>query len=130
MKGRPMSVVEKEKAVEQLTDVMAKFTAWIGKRLPTDVEHKLQDLRGKETHPLAKAVYESMRETQEAADKLDRPSCQDTGVIQYFINAGAGFPYLGELEEILRNATLEATRKGPLRHNAVETFTEKNTGTN
>ena len=30
---------------------------------------------GKETHPLAKAVYQSMKENQEAADRLDRPSC-------------------------------------------------------
>ncbi len=51
-------------------------------------------------------------------------------MIQYFINAGARFQLLGELEEILNFATLEATRKGPLRHNAVETFEEKNTGTN
>jgi L(+)-tartrate dehydratase alpha subunit len=125
-----MSTTDNEAAVQTLTDVMAKFTSYIGKRLPTDVQAKLADLRGKETNPLAKAVYESMKENQEAADKLDRPSCQDTGVIQYFINAGAKFPLLGELEDILRNATLEATRKGPLRHNAVETFDEKNTGTN
>jgi L(+)-tartrate dehydratase alpha subunit len=71
-----------------------------------------------------------MRQNQEAADKLDRPSCQDTGVIQYFLTAGAKFPLLGELEDILRNATLGATKEGPLRHNAVETFEEKNTGTN
>jgi L(+)-tartrate dehydratase alpha subunit len=71
-----------------------------------------------------------MRQNQEAADKLDRPSCQDTGVIQYFLTAGAKFPLLGELEEILSNATLGATKEGPLRHNAVETFDEKNTGTN
>lgn len=125
-----MAVIEKEDAVRSLTDVMAKFTSYIGKRLPTDVQEKLTELREKETHPLAKAVYQSMKENQEAADKLDRPSCQDTGVIQYFITAGAKFPLLGELEEILREATAEATRKGPLRHNAVETFDEKNTGTN
>lgn len=117
---------DRDAAVRQLTDVLWKFTAYIGKRLPTDVTHKLADLRGKETHPLAKAVYESMRENQEAADKLDRPSCQDTGVIQYFINAGARFPLLGELEDILAAATREATVQGPLRHNAVETFDEKN----
>ena len=125
-----MVIEDKEIAVSALTQVMSKFTSYIGKRLPTDVHEKLADLRGKETHPLAKAVYESMRENQELADKLDRPSCQDTGVIQYFINAGAKFPLLGELEDILRNATLDATKRGPLRHNAVETFTEKNTGTN
>ena len=71
-----------------------------------------------------------MRENPEAADKLDRPSCQDTGVIQYFLTAGARFPLLGELEDILRGATEGATQDGPLRHNAVETFVEKNTGTN
>ena len=120
----------RDAAVQQLTDVMWKFTSYIGKRLPTDVTHKLADLRAKETHPLAKAVYQSMKDNQDAADKLDRPSCQDTGVVQYFITAGARFPLLGELEDILAAATKEATIRGPLRHNAVETFDEKNTGTN
>lgn len=122
--------MNKEQAVADLTHVMSKFTAYIGKRLPVDVSEKLGALREKEVNFLAKEVYESMRVNQEAADKLDRPSCQDTGVIQYFLTAGARFPLLGELEEILRNATLNATKEGPLRHNAVETFEEKNTGTN
>jgi L(+)-tartrate dehydratase alpha subunit len=122
--------VDKATAVADLTDLLAKFTSHIGKRLPTDVTQKLGELREKEVNFLAKEVYESMRANQEAADKLDRPSCQDTGVIQYFLQAGANFPLLGELEEILQGATAGATRMGPLRHNAVETFEEKNTGTN
>lgn len=122
--------MEKQETVQSLTDTMSKFTAYIGKRLPKDVNKKLIELKTLETNPLAKSVYDSMHENQAAADKLDRPSCQDTGVIQYFIEAGANFPLLGELEEILQEATAEATRKGPLRHNAVETFDEKNTGTN
>ena len=122
--------MDKTAAVADLTDLLAKFTSHIGKRLPTDVTQKLGELREKEVNFLAKEVYESMRQNQEAADKLDRPSCQDTGVIQYFLQAGANFPLLGELEEILQGATAGATRMGPLRHNAVETFEEKNTGTN
>lgn len=122
--------MSKEAAVASLTDTMAKFTAYIGKRLPTDVKDKLAQLKAAETQPLAMSIYESMAVNQDAADKLDRPSCQDTGVIQYFIRAGAKFPLLGELEDILREATLGATRSSPLRHNAVETFDEKNTGTN
>lgn len=122
--------MDKATAVADLTDLLAKFTSHIGKRLPTDVTQKLGELREKEVNFLAKEVYESMRQNQEAADKLDRPSCQDTGVIQYFLQAGAKFPLLGELEEILQGATAGATRMGPLRHNAVETFEEKNTGTN
>jgi L(+)-tartrate dehydratase alpha subunit len=122
--------MQRETQIAALTDVMAKFTAYIGKRLPKDVKAKLAELRTLETNPLAKSVYDSMAGNQEAADKLNRPSCQDTGVIQYFVEAGAHFPLLGELEEILKEATAEATRIGPLRHNAVETFDEKNTGTN
>lgn len=122
--------MNKQAAVAELTHVMARFTSYIGKRLPTDVSARLGELREKEVNFLAKEVYESMRLNQEAADKLDRPSCQDTGVIQYFLTAGARFPLLGELEDILRGATEGATRDGPLRHNAVETFTERNTGTN
>ena len=36
---------------------MAKFTAYIGKRLPKDVKAKLADLRTMETNPLAKSIY-------------------------------------------------------------------------
>ncbi|MDQ5898621.1 MAG: L(+)-tartrate dehydratase alpha subunit, partial [Pseudomonadota bacterium] len=116
---------DRDAAIHDLTEVMSKFTSWIGKRLPTDVTQRLGQLREQEVNFLAKEVYESMRQNQQAADELDRPSCQDTGVIQYFLTAGAKFPLLGELEDILRNATLGATRDGPLRHNAVETFDEK-----
>ena len=122
--------MEKETAVQSLTETMAKFTAYIGKHLPTDVEQKLAELRARETKPLAKAIYLSMAENQDAAARLNRPSCQDTGVIQYFITAGAKFPLLGELADILAEATRQATREAPLRLNAVETFVEKNTGTN
>ncbi|WP_319244096.1 L(+)-tartrate dehydratase subunit alpha [uncultured Propionivibrio sp.] len=122
--------MNKETSVQSLTETMAKFTAYIGKHLPTDVEKKLSELRARETKPLAKAIYLSMAENQEVAAKLDRPSCQDTGVIQYFVTAGAKFPLLGDLADILAEATRRATDESPLRHNAVETFVEKNTGTN
>ncbi len=129
-KAKGEMAVAAQESVEVMTDVMTKFTAHIGKRLPSDVKGKLADLRRKETNEMANVLFDSMADNQAAADKLDRPSCQDTGVIQYFITAGAKFPLLGELEEILRNATLGATKLGPLRHNAVEAFDEKNTGTN
>ncbi|WP_288367564.1 fumarate hydratase [uncultured Marinobacter sp.] len=90
--------MEKEAEVQSLTDILAKFTAYIGKRLPTDVKDKQAELRAKETNPMAIEIFDVMAENQDAADKLDRPSCQDTGVIQYFIQAGSSFPLLGELE--------------------------------
>lgn len=122
--------MDKQEAKRSLTEIMAKFTGYVGKRLPQDVLDKLAQLREGEDSPLARVVYDSMFENQEAADKLDRPCCQDTGVIEYFVKAGADFPLLGELRQILGDAVRRATKDAPLRHNAVETFVEKNTGDN
>jgi len=91
---------------------------------------KLTELRAREEKPLAKVVYDSMFDNLEKADRLNRPCCQDTGALQFFIRAGANFPLLGELKTILTDAVRETTREAPLRHNAVETFIEKNTGDN
>ena len=46
------------------------------------------------------------------------------------MKVGSNYPLIGELEEILRNATYQATQDAPLRHNCVETFDEFNTGKN
>ncbi len=121
---------EKSRQCRLLTDILATFTGYIGKHLPSDVMDKLSELRAKEEEPLAKVVYDSMFENLDLADRLDRPCCQDTGALQYFIRTGARFPLLGELEGILREAVRQATRDAPLRHNAVETFVETNTGDN
>ena len=119
-----------EVAIRTMTDVLGRFTAYVGKKLPDDVEAKLAELREKEDSALSKTIYDTMFENQRLAMELDRPCCQDTGVIQYFVKCGSAFPLLGELQEILTNAVLQSTHSAPLRHNAVETFDERNTGKN
>ena len=115
---------------QAMTDIMAKFTEYTGKHLPDDVLGKLKQLRKLEDSELAKVVYDSMFDNLAKAKELNRPACQDTGVIQYFIRAGSGFPLLADVRNILTEAVRIATKVSPLRHNAVETFEEKNTGDN
>ena len=67
---------------------------------------------------------------QELADSLGRPSCQDTGIPQFFARVGSNWPYMDIIEDALIDAVKEATAKAPLRPNAVEVFDEKNTGNN
>jgi len=113
-----------------MTSIVARFTDYAGKHLPDDIMGKLKELREVEDSPLAKVVYDSMFENLAKAAALDRPCCQDTGVIQYYIKAGSEFPLLAEVKNILTEAAFTATQTAPLRHNAVEIFEEKNTGTN
>lgn len=120
----------KPENVQRMTEIMAKFIAYTGKKLPDDVISKLQELRDKEDNPLAKTIYDTMFYNQELAMKLNRPSCQDTGLLQFWVKCGTGFPLINELESLLKEAVVKATFDAPLRHNTVETFDEYNTGKN
>ena len=116
--------------VQVITETMAAFIGHSAKNLPDDVLAALRSLRAKEDDPLALEIYDLMFRNLDLAGKLDRPICQDTGFLQFWIRCGSGFPFIADLEDALTKAVIEATEKTPLRCNVVETFDEYNTGTN
>ncbi|MBP3652809.1 MAG: L(+)-tartrate dehydratase subunit alpha [Clostridia bacterium] len=122
--------MSQQEMVTKMTDIMASFVGHIGKKLPDDVIAKLDELAQKETSPLAKTLYQTMTRNQNLAVSLDRPSCQDTGVLQFWVKCGTGFPLIDEVEALLKEAVVKATFETPLRHNSVETFDEVNTKRN
>ena len=122
--------MSKTELAQQFTDVMAKFTAYLGKHLPDDVMERLTELRKEQNSELAKIVYDAMFTDLDAAKRLNVPCCQDTGVIQYFIEVGENFPLLGEIRPCLEEAVRRATVEAPLRQNAVQIFDDRNTGNN
>ena len=123
-------MMNREEQVEKLTTYIAHFTDYIGKHLLDDVKAKISELAEAETNPLAKSIYETMNLNQRLASELNRPSCQDTGVIQFWVKCGTKFPLIDDLEVLLKEAVVRATVDAPLRHNSVETFDEYNTGKN
>ena len=125
-----IATVDARSRLSRLTDVVARFTSLVSRRLPDDVTSRLKALAEAETTPMATMIYQTMRRNQELAEKLKRPSCQDTGLVQIFATVGSHFPYTDGLSEALKASIAEATRIAPLRHNTVETFDEFNTGTN
>lgn len=122
--------IDEAKAKELFLDKMERFICLVGKKLPDDVAEKLQELAAQETVPLAKTIYETIAENQSLAEELDRPCCQDTGVLQFLVRCGTKFPLIDDLEALLKEAVLRATVSAPLRHNSVETFDEYNTKCN
>ena len=115
---------------ERIAGCVADFLNIMSKRLPDDVYDRLCEMKEAETLPSACSVYDCMFENIREAVRLDRPICQDTGLIQFFVKAGAKFPYLSEISGALEQAVRIATKKTPLRPNAVLPFDEKNTGDN
>ena len=113
-----------------MTDIMTSFIGYTAVHLPDDVVSKLRELRDNEEDPAALSIYDMMFENMRLASELGRPSCQDTGLVQFRIDCGSRFPLLEQLQGILTEAVRQATEKTPLRPNAVETFDEVNTGNN
>jgi fumarate hydratase subunit alpha len=98
--------------------------------LPEDVNVFLKRAYELEDDPLARRMLAAILENVELAGRRERPICQDTGIIMFSVRAGERFPMLGRLPEILRIAVVEATRMIPLRPNAVDVVTGRNSGDN
>ena len=55
---------------------------------------------------MAKIIYDTMFRNQKLALELNRPSCQDTGVLQFWVKCGTRFPLIDKLEELLKEAVV------------------------
>jgi len=115
------SIVENV-AVELLRQAVTK--------LPRDVKEALQRAHREEESNVGKTQLEAILNNVELAEKTSTPMCQDTGVIIFYVKAGAQAKGLDKIEESLTNATRKATKEVPLRPNSVGIFTGKNTGDN
>src|SRR5438874_8698396 len=63
------------------------------------------------------------------AKRRSAPICQDTGTITFYLKTPVGFDQL-ELQDIICDAVRDATTKGYLRQNSVDSLTGPNSGTN
>jgi len=99
-------------------------------KLPADVKEALQQAYKEETSEAGKVNLKAILTNIEFAEKLDTPICQDTGTIIFYVKAGAQAEGLEKVEAALRIATKRATIEVPLRPNAVDPFTKKNSGDN
>lgn len=98
--------------------------------LPPDVSqviemHRALEQRGSK----ADLALELVSQNIGLAKRLSAPICQDTGTVTFYIKAPIGFDQL-DLEDICKDAVAEATAKGYLRQNSVDSITGHNTGNN
>lgn len=116
-----------EKVVEDTAVNLLKLAVV---RLPADVKEALQKAYKQETSEAGKVQLDAILKDIELAEKENTPLCQDTGIIIFYVKAGANAKGLDKIEVALQAATRRATKEIPLRPNTVDPFTQKNAGDN
>ena len=98
--------------------------------LPADVEQVIALNRTLEK-PGSKAEFalELVKQNIGIAKSKSLPICQDTGTINFYIETPQDVDQIS-LAELAREAVVEATERGYLRQNSVDSITGKNTGNN
>jgi fumarate hydratase, class I len=98
--------------------------------LPADVEAALRYARRKEEKGSnAGTALAAILENIRIARETGRPLCQDTGVPVFFVKIPCGVSHRAVKSSIVK-ATRIASRNIPLRPNAVDVLTERNSGDN
>jgi fumarate hydratase subunit alpha len=98
--------------------------------LPPDVKNALNKACADEISKIGKSQLENILANVALAEKQQVPICQDTGTLTFYVEAGAKFKHLNLLQKAFMAATRKATVEVPLRPNAVNPFTSKNSGDN
>ena len=118
--------MNKAKFAENILELVRRTSAF----LPVDVEQVL-DVKKKLEQPGSKADFalDLVMQNIGLAKRLSRPICQDTGLLNFYVKCPIGFDQI-TLQQAIEDAVVEATKKGYLRQNSVDSLTGKNSGTN
>ena len=113
-----------------LRNAIVELYRKVATSLPADVVSALQNLHRKEKKGSNAALALSViLGNISGAVKTVRPLCQDTGVPVFFVRVPVGLSHL-QIRSTVIKATQIATREIPLRPNAVDILTEKNSEDN
>lgn len=98
--------------------------------LPPDVNEVIETHRAlEEAGSKADLALQLVAQNIALAKRNSGPICQDTGTITFYVTTPVGFDQI-ELHQVCEEAVVEATSKGYLRQNSVDSVTGKNSGNN
>ena len=98
--------------------------------IPDDVQQAiLASLEHEKKGTIAESALRIIEQNIALAKRKSQPICQDTGSILFYVDCPIGLDQMA-FEEAARTAVREATKKGYLRQNSVNSLTGVNDGTN
>lgn len=119
--------VSNDKAMEASLLELIRVTS---AELPDDVQKViLEALEREEKNTTAEYAMNIIKANIELAKKKSQPLCQDTGTVLFYVNHPVGFNQ-SKFTKLIEKAVVEATKKGYLRQNSVDSLTGENSGLN
>ncbi len=98
--------------------------------IPDDVQRAiLQALEQEKKGTIAESAFKIIEQNIALAKQKSQPICQDTGSVLFYVDCPVGYDEMA-FAETARAAVTQATRRGYLRQNSVDSLTGKNDGTN
>jgi fumarate hydratase class I len=113
-----------------LTDSLLELIRRTSAEIPDDV-HKaiLESLEREKEGTIAESAMKIIEKNIALAKDKSQPICQDTGSIIFYVECPLGLDQIA-FSDAARDAVKQATKKGYLRQNSVDSVTGKNDGTN
>jgi fumarate hydratase subunit alpha len=118
--------LRREDLIEATVAILAKAET----TLPPWVTERIEEAARKESSPIARSQLAAILENVEIASSEGVPLCQDTGLPVFHLEIGRNLSIPPFLEEAIAEGVRRATENIPLRPNAVDPLTRKNTGDN
>ncbi len=111
---REINVIEIEQAVEKLFLDANTF-------LPDSLENRITECAQRETSSIAKGIFGNMKENLIAAQSLNIPICQDTGMAVLFCEIGQDVHFIGgDFNEAVNKGVRRAYLDGKMRCSIVK----------
>ncbi len=113
-----------------LKEVLIELIRRTSVEVPEDVYKSIiKALENEKKGTIAESALKIIDKNIELAKRKSQPLCQDTGSVLFYVDCPIGMNQI-DFEEAAKIAVKEATAKGYLRQNSVDSVTGKNDGTN
>lgn len=123
-------VARKADSKKQTIDSIVELIRVTSTEVPLDIQRTLLAAQAREEkNTTASYAMNLIEENIKLAKFKSQPLCQDTGTVIFFVYHPPGF-FQNNFKELIKKAVTQATVKGYLRQNSVNSLTGENAGTN
>lgn len=121
----------KEIKSDKIINIVKEMCIEANLELPCDVKQKIKEKSKEESNDLAKKIFKIMDENQKFAYENKIPICQDTGMVDVFLEYGQDIHIEGSLEDAINEGVRRGYKEGYLRKSIVcDPLMRKNTNDN